>query len=91
MDYFFPFLHTQFPISLNLKSNSCESKVRAEGALFSAIMSTGRICPCQKKDNSKKIARESVWHNPGEWGKKCCLSLSKISYKYILYSTFFGN
>ena len=41
--------------------------MRAEGALYSAIMSTGRICPCQKKDNSKKIANLSVWHNPGEF------------------------
>jgi len=37
---------------------------RADGALFSAIMSTGRICPCQKIDNSQKIANESLWRNP---------------------------
>ena len=29
-------------------------------------MSTGRICPCQKIDNSQKIANESLWRNPGE-------------------------
>ena len=62
--FFHPFFkHPKISFfSLNLKSNT----VRADGALFSAIMSTGRICPCQKIDNSQKIANESLWRNPGK-------------------------
>ena len=53
-------------------------------------MSTGRICPCQKIDNSQKIANESLWRNPGksQGGEMLLISVFIEFYFFKIVYTF---
>ena len=67
-----------FTIKTNTSTNK-DFKEDYRGGLFSAIMSTGRICPCIK-DNKENIARQSVWQNAGEWNRQGAAFAKKLSW-----------